>query len=157
MKSARTFAVDNELARLARTPGGRTVKEAVKAAELRVEAQRDVTIASLAGKAEQMIAIAAAGKRGEDAACFDGIYDLSNAIYGLASSFGLKALAEAAFSLCDLADGFRSGEAVNWPAIDVHVDGVRLLAALGPGAGEAGAESILDGLRRVRQRVLPSG
>ena len=46
---------------------------------------------------------------------------------------------------------------MNWPAIDVHVDGVRLLAALGAGAGEAGAESILDGLRRVRKRVLPSG
>jgi hypothetical protein len=36
------------------------------------------------------------------------------------------------------------------------VDGVRLLATLGGGIGKEGAESILDGLRRVRARVLPS-
>lgn len=157
MSNARIFAVDNQLAKVVRKPGGKTVEEYVKAAETRIEATRDVTLASLIAKADAMAAVAAAGKAGSDPKAFDGIYDISNAIFGLAGTFGLKALAEASFSLCDLADGFRGGETVNWAAIDVHVDGIRLLATLGDKAEAAGAETILDGLRRVRARVLPAG
>lgn len=157
MSSARIFAVENQLAKVVKKPGGKTVDEHVKAAEVRIEGVRGVTLASLIEKAEAMAGIAAAGRKAADPKTFDAIYDISNAIFGLAGAFGLKALAEAAFSLCDLADGFRSGESVNWPAIDVHVDGIRLLAALGEKAEAAGAESVLDGLRRVRARVLPAG
>lgn len=156
-RRAQVFEVENQLAKIAREPGGRTVDQAVKAAETRIEAVREVSLAALIEKAEHMAAIAAAGRRGEQDKPFDAIYDLSNAIYGLASAFALTALAEAAFSLCDLADGFRSGDEPSWPAIDVHVDGIRLLAAMGSGIGAAGSEAILDGLRRVRARVLPSG
>lgn len=156
MSTAKVFTVENQLAKVVKTQGGKTIQEHVQAAEKRVEGQRDATLASLVTKAEAMAVIAAAGRRGEDPKAFDGIYDLSNAIFGLAGAFGLKALAEAAFSLCDLADSFRSGETANWPAIDVHIDGIRLLATLGDKAGAAGAESILDGLRRVRARVLPA-
>jgi hypothetical protein len=144
------------LAKVVARPGGKTVAEHVKAAEVRIEGVRDVTLASLVGKAETMAALAAAGRKAGDTKALDGIYDLSNAIFGLAGSFGLKALAEAAFSLCDLADNFRSGDPANWPAVDVHVDGIRLLAMLGDKAPEAGADTILEGLRRVRARVLPA-
>ena len=155
MSNARVFAVENKLAEIARQPGGKTAAEAVRAAEKRVEAQRSVSLASLIEKAEQMSALTANGR--DDPEVFARIYDISNATFGLAAAFGLKALSEAALSLCDLADAFRSGEAPNWPAIEVHVDGIRLLASLGEKAGAAGAESILDGLRRVRARVLPTG
>lgn len=153
---SRTFAVENKLAIITREPGGRTIENAVRAAETLVEATRAASIASLLEKVDQMTVLAAEGRTSGDPAAFKSIYDLSNAIYGLAGSFGLKPLAEAAFSLCDLADAFRSGEPANWPAIDVHVDGIRLLASLGEKAGAAGSESILEGLRRVRARVLPS-
>jgi len=155
MSRARIFAVENHLAKIAREPGGRTIENALKAAETRVEAARETSVAALAEKAEQLARHAAAGRRGEDPHAFARIYDISNAIYGLAAAFGLKGLAEAAFSLCDLADSYRGGEAANWPAVDVHVDGIRLLAVMGEKAGAAGAESILEGLRRVRARVLP--
>ncbi|MBW8813134.1 MAG: hypothetical protein JF588_06875 [Caulobacterales bacterium] len=155
-RRAQVFEVENRLAKIVSAPGGRTVDQAVKAAETRIEAVREVSLASLVGKSDQMVQVAAAARRGEQAKPFDAIYDISNAIYGLASSFGLTALSEAAFSLCDLADGFRTGEEPSWPAIDVHVDGVRLLSMLGAGVSAADAESILDGLRRVRARVLPS-
>lgn len=150
--AARIFAVENQLARIANEPGGRKVADAVKAADERVESVRGASVAALAQKAEQLAAAAASSRAGGGKA-FDGIYDVSNAIYGVASTFQLKPLAQAAFSLCDLADGFRSGEAVNWPAIDVHVDGIRLLISLGDRAGAAG-EEVLGGLRRVRDRVL---
>jgi hypothetical protein len=151
-RNARIFAVDNQLARLANAPGGRKVADAVRAADQRVESVRGASVAALGKKAEQLSAAAAACRAGGGNS-FDGIYDISNAIYGVASTFQLKALAQAAFSLCDLADGFRGGEAVNWPAIDVHVDGIRLLVTLGDKAGAAG-EEVLGGLRRVRDRVL---
>lgn len=155
MSTAKIFTVDNQLAKVVKPTGGKTVAEHVRAAEIRIENQREITLASLVEKAEAMAAIAAAGRKGGDPKAFDKIYDLSNAIFGLAGAFGLKGLAEAAFSLCDLADGFRSGEAANWPSIDVHVDGIRLLASLGD-KGEAAAGTILDGLRAVRARVLPA-
>lgn len=153
---ARIFAVENQLAKVVQTPGGKTMAEHVKAAEVRIEGVRGASLASLIEKADAMAALAGSGRKTGEAAALNGIYDLSNAIYGIAGSFGLKALAEACFSLCDVADGFRGGEATNWPAIDVHVDGIRLLATLGDKAEAAGAESILDGLRRVRARVLPA-
>lgn len=154
-RSVKVFAVENHLARIAREPGGRTLENALKAAETRIEAARGVSVAALADKADQLAQRAAAGRRGEDPEAFARIYDISNAIYGLAAAYELKGLAEAAFSLCDLADSFRGDAVANWPAIDVHVDGIRLLASMGDKAGAVGAQSILDGLRRVRARVLP--
>jgi hypothetical protein len=155
--SARLFAVENQLAKVVKTNGGKTLDEHVKAAEVRIEGVRDVTLAALIEKAETLGRLAADGRSGADPKAFDSIYDLSNAIFGLAGAFGLKGLAEAAFSLCDLADGFRSGEAASWAAIDVHIDGIRLLAGLGDKAEAAGADTVLEGLRRVRARVLPAG
>ncbi len=151
-RHVRVFAVDNQLARIVTEQGGRSVADAVKAADARVEALRGASVAALTGKAEQL-AMAAATSRASSEPTFDAIYEISNAIYGVASTFQLKSLAQAAFSLCDIADSFRSGETVNWPAIDVHVDGIRLLSSLGEGAGAAG-EEVLTGLRRVRDRVL---
>jgi hypothetical protein len=156
MTKVQVVAVENHLAKLVRAPGGRTIEQALKAAEARIESVRDVSVASLAEKAEQMAAAAAAARRSGDPEAFGAVYDISNAIYGIAGAFALHALAEAAFSLCDLADHFRSGGEVSWPAVAVHVDGIRLLAALREKAGAQGAESILDGLRRVRARVLPA-
>lgn len=154
-RPARIFAVENKLAQIAREPGGRRPEDSVKAADGRIEAVRGASTAALVEKAEQLGALAAKGRNGDDGSSLDGIYNTSNAAYGIAGTFGLSALAEAAFSLCDLADHFRSGEPANWPAIDVHIDGIRLLANLGDKADQAGAESILGGLRRVRARVLP--
>jgi hypothetical protein len=155
MSTARVFAVQNTLAQIAREPGGRNAEAAVKAAEARVEAQRGVSLASLVEKSEQLVVLAAEARTGGPEALAP-VYDLSNAIYGLAASFGLKALSEAAFSLCDLADHFRTHGDTSWPAIDVHVDGVRLLASLGEKAATGGGEAILDGLRKVRARIMPA-
>ncbi|HEX7885796.1 MAG TPA: hypothetical protein VF474_07450 [Phenylobacterium sp.] len=153
-RAARIFAVENKLGQIAREPGGRRPEDSIKAADGRIEAARGASIAVLVEKAEQL-GVLVANRQGNEASSLDGLYDISNAAYGLAGTFGLSALAEAAFSLCDLADHFRSGEPANWPAIEVHVDGIRLLANLGDKAAELGAESILGGLRRVRARVLP--
>lgn len=152
MSKAQIFPVENRLAKLATLPGGRTFDEAVRAADRRVESVRERCLASLAEKASALT-IAAQLARSSDTPAFDDLYRLSNAIYGVAGTFDRKGLAEAASSLCDLLQGFLDGEPPNWPAIDVHVDGVRLLTH----KGEAVAEPILAGLRRVRARFIPQG
>lgn len=148
MSTARIYRIENRLAKIARTPGGKTLDEALRSAEARVASVRDRCVGALAGKAEQLAthARAAQGQRTGDS--INGLYDVSNAIFGVAGVYGLDALAEAACSLCDLVDRLRCGEEVNRSAIDVHVDGIRLLA----GGGTDGGESILAGLRRVRAR-----
>jgi hypothetical protein len=152
MSLARTFTVENRLAKIARAPGGKSIDEAVRGAEQRIESVRDQCVAALATKADSLAALAA-GDRGPGAReTMEGLYNISNAIFGVACVFELDALAEAACSLCDLLHGFRNGEPVNWAAVDVHVDGIRLLAT---GRFE-GAASVLAGLRQVRARFVPT-
>jgi len=150
MSLPRIFKTENKLARIARQPGGKTIDEALQAAEQRIESVRDRCLASLIEKSEQLSAIAAGDRAAGAAATLDGLYDVSNAIFGVAGAFGLDALAEAACSLCDLVHKFRCGEAVNWSAVDVHVDGIRLLS----GGRTQGAETVLEGLRQVRARFV---
>jgi hypothetical protein len=152
MSLARIFNVENRLAKIARSPGGKSIDEAVRGAEERIEAVRDKCVAALSTKADLLSALSA-GDRGAGAAeTMEGLYNVSNAIFGVACVYDLEALAEAACSLCDLLHGFRNGEPVNWSAVDVHVDGIRLLAT---GRSE-GAASVLAGLRQVRARFVPA-
>jgi hypothetical protein len=151
VSTARIFRIENRLAKIARTSGGRTIDEAVRSAEARVASVRDRCVGSLSGKAEQLAGHAKAARGERGGPDVDSMYDISNAIFGVAGVYGLDALAEAACSLCDLVDRSRSGEEINWSAIDVHVDGIRLLAT-----GETeGSEAIMAGLRRVRARFAP--
>ncbi|THD61025.1 hypothetical protein [Phenylobacterium sp.] len=150
MTLARVFSVENKLARIAREPGGKTVEEAVKGAEQRIESVRERCVAALPLKAEQLSALAGGDRGAPD--ILEGLYNLGNAIFGVAGVYDLDALAEAACSLCDLLQGFRDGEPVNWSAVEVHVDGIRLLA----GGRTEGATVILDGLRKVRARFTPA-
>ena len=148
MTVARIFKIENKLSKLARAPGGKSVEDHVKAAETRVESVRQRCMSSLVDKANRLGAIAAGDRADGAKQTLDGLYDQSNAIFGVAGAFGLQALAEAACSLCDVVHRFRSGETLNWSAVDVHVDGIRLLSMGSP----EGADSILAGLRRVRAR-----
>jgi hypothetical protein len=151
-QQVKVFDVENRLAKLARQPGGLTLDEAVRAAEHRLDSIRDRCVDRLGERAAELAQEAeaqrAAGRAGETA-CFEKLYRIANAIYGVAAPFELKGMAEVAAGLCDLIDGFRRGEPVNWEAVDVHVDGVRLLAV----GGEQHAEPIFEGLRKVRSRV----
>jgi hypothetical protein len=149
MSKAQVFPVENRLAKLATLPGGRTFDEAVRAADRKVESVRERCLASLKAKALELSS-AAQITRASATPSFDELYRVSNAIYGIAGTFDCKGLAEAACSLCDLLQGFTDGEPVAWPAVDVHVDGIRLLTQ----KGEEVAEPILAGLRRVRARFV---
>ena len=151
MSQSRVFKIENKLAKVVSRPGGKTIQEALKSAETNIESVRDQCMTALEEKAGNLARIAAGDRAAGATATLDGLYDVSNAIFGVAGAFGLEALAEAACSLCDVIHRFRGGEAVKWSAVDVHVDGIRLLA----GGLTRGADEILEGLRKVRARFVP--
>jgi hypothetical protein len=140
-ETARVFKVSNALAKVVRLPGGRTVAEALHAADTRIGRMKDVKLAALADE----------GRAGKDGLLED-IHAAGNEILGLAGAFGMTELGDAAYSLCDLADAFRESGVANWPAIDVHVHGLRLLCA--EVGDEADRRKILDGLKLVRARFI---
>lgn len=152
MAKANVFKVKNRLADAIRRPGGRTLAELVQGADRRVAAIREDCLKSLSGQIERMRDRAKAGRDGLDPRALDDLYAAANEVYAIAAVFELKHVSEAAYEFCDLADHFReSGEPI-WPAIDVYVDGLRLLLTGSPEA--VAGVVILNGLRRVRARFI---
>jgi hypothetical protein len=148
MTTARVFKVENRLAKLVGEPGGRTLIEALRSAEARVETVRERCLDSLGPKIERLQALARSGREGRetDAA---GVDTIANEIFALAGLFGQTMLAQAALSLCELlANGPDEGP-FNWPAVDVHVDAIRLLRAAGDDLSLAG---VVDELRKLSAR-----
>ena len=150
MKTARVFKVDNRLQKAVGRPGGKTVADAIRAAEARIEAIRGSCVASLDDQAARLAAIAADARGEPPTGDIARLYAVADEIFAVAGAFRLEALAEAAYGLCDLIECFRGSGEVNWPAIDVHVAGIRLLCA---GRGEA-EPSVMEGLRQVRSRFI---
>jgi len=149
MKTARLFKVENRLAEIANRPGGRRIADALAAAETRVQRKHDELAAGLPEAASRLKALVESAQSGPDVA-LQGLYTEANQVFALAAALDMKALADAAYSLCDLIDGFRETDEVNWQAAQVHVDAIRLLAQ-GTGSAEAD-RAILAGLKQVGAR-----
>ena len=148
---ARVFKVDNKLAKVVRLPGGRTVAEALGAANKRIAGVKDVCVAAMQARVRTLAGLADSGRNGT-ASVLDQIYASANEILGLAGSFQMTELSQAAYSLCDIADAFRDGAPVSWPAIDVHVDGLRMLCV--EACKPEDRQRILIGLLKVRSRFM---
>ncbi len=152
MSEARVFKIENRLAKVVSLPGGKTVAEALRGADARLESVRDDCLASLAEKGAKLQNLADLAKAGRPDEAVTGIYRVANDVYSVASAFQMTELAEAAYGLCDLADDSRPRESINWPAIGVHIDGVRLLATLDGSQDPTTRAAIVEGLRAVAAR-----
>jgi hypothetical protein len=152
MPNSNVFQIDNRLAAVMKRPGGKPMAELLRVAERRVAAIREECLASMGRQIERMRECAAAGQAGREPHALDDLYAAANEIFAIAAAFDLKYVGEAAYEFCDLADHFRESGETAWPAIEVYVDGLKLLYA-GPGDPLA-ATSILVGLRMVRARFL---
>jgi hypothetical protein len=149
MTAARVFKVPNRLAKAVQLPGGRTVAEALRAADRKIESVRETCVATLQDKVARLTAYAERG-RSDPSGALEGLYRTADEIFSVAGAFSLHPLAEAAYGLCDLADRFLTEGPANWQAISVHVNGIRLLST-----GAVGdAEAVLSGLREVRARFI---
>jgi len=141
----------SRLSKIIRQPGGTTVRGALKDAKRNLEKIRleciieiDAKLAVIQqkfGKAEQ---------RPSDAD-LDELYRLSNDIVGMAGVFEMNELGEAAFSLCELIDRLKAPDHWDWPAVEVHLSGLRLLRYATPGLPEN--QAVLKGLRKLTARV----
>jgi len=152
MSDVRVFKVENRLAKVISLPGGRTVAEALRGADTRIASVRGACLASLAEKGARLQQLVDLAKSGSPDEAVTGVYSVANDVFSVASAFQMTELAEAAYGLCDLADDSRPSEAINWPAIGVYVDGVRLLASETGSQDAAVREAIVAGLRAVAAR-----
>ncbi len=155
MNSAKTFKIENRLAKSVVTKGGMSATEALSAAQAAVDEMRDPTIAAIDANLQEIYGL---GERLKTANAFDDealqrMYICANRVVALGGVFGLAELGQAAYSLCELVSRFQTLERFSWQMIQVHVDGLRLLR--NPGDHPAAIrEEVLAGLRQVATSVV---
>ncbi|MBA4794214.1 hypothetical protein [Phenylobacterium sp.] len=151
MSAVRIHRPKYALAAMLRKPGGKTVAEAVEAADANLEGLKEAAWPQLdAGLADVEACFARYGEAFDETLIGDH-YQKAVGLIGLPSLCGLDALENAAHSLCDLLDRLRTTGKWDRDGIKVHIQALRLLRTLPPGE-ETAAAPILDGLRRVRER-----
>ncbi len=99
----------------------------LKRADENLDAIRAECLDALDRHLEQITQLRAQSGAAPSAEIKDAIYQLASDIHGVAGVFGLEALGEAAFSLCELADRLRRSDRWSQDAIDVHISALRLL------------------------------
>ena len=129
-------------------PGGRTVAEAVQAAEAGLDSHREEGMRSLAAILARLDTVCAAGEDGAGAQ----VYELASAFADMAGFFDTGPLYAAAFSLCEASDRMIADACWRWPTVEVHVRALRLMLADGGQQTEA-SRLLLDGLASVVARL----
>jgi len=151
MSAVRIHRPKYALATMLRKPGGKTVAEAVEAADANLEGLKEAAWPKLdEGLAEVEGGFARYGEVFDEALIGEH-YQKAVGLIGLPSLCGLDALENAAHSLCDLLDRLRTTGKWDKDGVKVHIQALRLLRSLPP-EEEAMAAPILDGLRKVRER-----
>lgn len=145
MTPAKTFKYRTNLARKMSAPGGRSVEEALQAADRGLESHRDAAMEAL-GETLAALEIACAERQEAQ------VYDHAAALLDLSGFFDTGPLHPAVFSLCEISD---RRTVWDWPSIDVHVRAVRRI--LNSGCRETEESRLLgEGLIAVRQRLQSS-
>ena len=146
MSQARTFKVTSNLARQIHEPGGRRVADAQRLAGEALEAHREAAMTAIAATLTGMEKLCDEGPEGVG----DAVYAQASSIVDLAGYFDTGPLFEAAYSLCEVVDRMNNAQTWGWPAVQVHVQAMRLILAGGCRAGRA-SETLLAGLRSVTE------
>jgi hypothetical protein len=134
---------------------GKRRSELLTAAHANLDSIRAASVVEIGTLVERILELGAALRREADPAKAQQIYDLSNEICEIAGAFGLVHLGEAAYSFCELLDQMASAKTWNWPAIQVHLDGIQILRAHRSDQG-AVRDGIIEGLAKVVSRVEAS-
>lgn len=152
MSKVITFKPDQRIVAQLRQAGGITIEQGMKRAERRLESVREQCTAMLDAKIE---ALAAGAEDNVDASA---LYAGASEIFGLAATFRLQELAEAAASLCAL---LSRGEAQNrdlfTQSVAVHLDALRTLRQPRLSGDAAARQAVVAGLRRVAAKGKGEG
>lgn len=151
MTEAKIIPRTTRLSKLIRQPGGTTAGGAVKDARRNLETIRRECIAEIDGTLGLIQQKFGQAVERPNDADLDEFYRSSNEIVGIAGVFDLTELGEAAFSLCELLDRMRMADQWDWPAVQVHLAGLRVLRRAEPGLVEN--QQVLNGLRQLTARV----
>lgn len=147
--TVRKFRPPNRLASMIKDRGGLLAKDAIAAAEAGVETLRESSMAALdeaLGEIE--------GRFGKDAPdrasqAFDDLYLLASRIIDVSAFVSDAGLDKAAMSLCGLADSCAEAGAWRWDAVDVHINALKLLRAVGAELPVEQRDAMLQGLYQV--------
>lgn len=151
MSEVRTTKVRSSLATQLARPGGRTIADARRLAEVGLQSHRAGVMDDLGDLIGQLEVLSAAADNGRR----DRIYVLASSLVDMAGFFDTGPLYDAGYSLCELSDRMQGSGTWSWPAVEVHVKALRLIYA---GGCKAGAESevLLGGLRSVLTAFAPA-
>lgn len=143
---------ENRLGKVVFLPGGKTIADALDEAQGGLDAIRLESLDLLRAKLEEIQTLGKRNEANPSPEDVKALYAASSEVLDIAGLFGLPELGQAAFSLCELLDRLGSRKAWNWPAVQVHLHGLLVLADPDKTPPEARA-SVIDGLRQVCQRI----
>ncbi len=149
--TVRKFRPPNRLAAMIKDRGGVLAKDAIAAAEAGVESLRESSLASLDAVLAEMERRYGKGAADRQAESFEDLYLLSSKIIDVGVFVSDVGIDKAAVSLCGLVDGCAEAGAWRWDAVDVHLNALRLLRAMGSELPAAQRDAMLQGLYQVSQ------
>jgi len=142
---------ENRLAKVIFKPGGKSLAQALDDAQHNLDEIRGASLDLLRVKLEAIQALAQS-QAAPSTATAQTIYTLSGEVLDIAGVYGLAELGQAALSLCELVDRFGARKTWNWPAVQVHLHGLLILADPDKTPPQA-RHSVVEGLRQVNARM----
>jgi hypothetical protein len=149
MSPVKKFRVQTRLSRLAINRGGITAHQAIKQADVALEALHETCVETIdvcLAEIERRFGPDAADRAKEP---LRDLYDLSSQIIDVAIGLPNCGIDQAAHALCDLVDLSIASRRTGWVAIDVHIRALQLLRTHGASFSEKRRNAIIDGLREV--------
>ncbi len=145
MTAVRYIQYENRLAKLIRMPGGKKIGEALAEANANLETIRESGVAQVDETFSALETLLGGVARPPTETLKDA-YNRANEIGGMAGTWGLEAMGDAALSLCGLLD--RLIEEGGWApeAVAVHMHALRRLRTT---SGAAAERAVIDGLQKV--------
>lgn len=148
MSKVQKFMPENKLAKTIADPSGMLVTQAIAKASANIEQVRDVHIAALEEKLEQLSEIAATAMKTHTAEDAAQLYRLAREVLADAGIFGLKNISRAAHSLCELMSA-GDRHRFQWAGVTVHVEAIAALRKQGRAAGGPDVDAMLAGLEKI--------
>jgi len=148
MSNVRFVFPKPRLNELLRAPGGLPVAEALQRAQANLDSLKPTCVAELTALLE--MSEAGLASMGDSPEGVEDLYTIAVKGIGAGAVCGLPAVDDALTSFCDLLDHLRTLGRADREPIAVHIQSWRLL--MEPALGGAGAERVLDGLRKVSGR-----
>jgi hypothetical protein len=150
MTVVRKFKIPNRLRAALFTGDGKRIDEAVADAETGLATLVEACLAAVAESIARIEGEFGAQVAGRETHEMVDLYRLSTSIIDACAPIEPKALADAARSLCDLLDHGMEAGRWDWPAVDIHIDALKLLAS-GIDLGKGGEEQLILSLEKLRQ------